>query len=252
VAWNADDLDGDATTATLLYSPNAGLTWLPVASDIAGTEALVDSNTLPGSTQALMRVIVTDGFHTVVADSDSIFTVADKAPTVEIFGPEEINGLNGGEPQTFTGIARDPQGFALPDDGFIWMLDGEAVGVGNPLELRPEPGDRVLTLLVEGDNGLAGEATREFVVSDFDSDGDGVPDNADACPASPQIATVIVGECVAEAENRILMDGCTVTERLDAESSLPGKLLALNQLHRDGDVGQRGSVNIRLCIVRPE
>ena len=50
----------------------------------------------------------------------------------------------------------------------------------------------------------------------FDFDGDGFPDDSDACPASDLAPTVVIDSCDSGAENDLLSDGCTITDRIDA------------------------------------
>jgi len=48
----------------------------------------------------------------------------------------------------------------------------------------------------------------EYVVSD--SDGDGIPDDEDACPDSDLSETVVIDGCDSGVENVLLEDGCTI------------------------------------------
>lgn len=50
----------------------------------------------------------------------------------------------------------------------------------------------------------------------FDLDGDGFPDDSDACPASNLAATVVIDSCETGVENDLLSDGCTISDRIDA------------------------------------
>jgi hypothetical protein len=50
----------------------------------------------------------------------------------------------------------------------------------------------------------------------FDLDGDGFPDDGDACPASNLAPTVVIDSCESGAENDLLSDGCTISDRIDS------------------------------------
>jgi|GEM_PF-5219851 hypothetical protein len=96
IMWDAEDLDGDDLDFRILYSADAGNTWSPLASNVDDplTTAItstkdVDVSTLEPSDDAKFRVIGTDGFNTVTADS-SVFTVSGEAPVISIFAPTQI------------------------------------------------------------------------------------------------------------------------------------------------------------------
>ena len=61
----------------------------------------------------------------------------------------------------------------------------------------------VLWFRVDGDLGIA------------DSDGDGIPDDADACPESDLSPTVVVNSCDSTVANEVLADGCTITDLIE-------------------------------------
>jgi hypothetical protein len=81
VRWNASDADGNNNlTYSLLYSADAGLSWRTVADNINRSQVTVNLANLPGSPQALFRVIATDGVNTAIADSNHTLTVPSKTP----------------------------------------------------------------------------------------------------------------------------------------------------------------------------
>ncbi len=69
VSWQGTDLDGDALSYTLLYSPDHGATWLPIDSDLTATQYELDASFLEPGDGYLIRVIVTDGVRTAEAIS---------------------------------------------------------------------------------------------------------------------------------------------------------------------------------------
>jgi hypothetical protein len=157
--WTASDDDGDDLTFTLLYSPDDGFTWFPVASGLTENQVDVDSSLLAASDMARLRVIATDGFHTVHDQSAATFTVSDAPPEVTIDEPPAGATVAVGTLVEFRGTARGKDGGTIPGDDYVWLLDDEPIATGRSVNLRIP--DEVLTLklqVAEGD-GPVGEAS---------------------------------------------------------------------------------------------
>jgi hypothetical protein len=75
ITWQARDTDGDQLTYDLLYSPDAGQTWLPLAVHLTERHYTFETAALLFSQQALIRVIANDGFHTQIDETDKTFTI---------------------------------------------------------------------------------------------------------------------------------------------------------------------------------
>ncbi len=88
INWSASDLDGDSLTFVIQYSPDADTTWQTLASELTSTSYELQLDYLAGSDQALLRVLVSDGFHTGQDVSDGIFSIAKHAPEAYIQTPE--------------------------------------------------------------------------------------------------------------------------------------------------------------------
>ena len=59
------------------------------------------------------------------------------------------------------------------------------------------------------------------------SDADGVPDGKDSCIGSDPRRTVIIGRCNSRAGNDLMVDGCSVSDRLNECTDMrPGRYLA--------------------------
>jgi hypothetical protein len=86
----------------------------------------------------------------------------------------------------------------------------------------------------------------------LDSDGDGIPDDRDACPASDTSETIVIDGCDSGVENPLGADGCTASDRIDALARgarnhgkfVSGVSKLVKQLFKSGAVtrGNRGAV----------
>ena len=72
VTWEAADADHDALNYTVLYNTGADERWVPLATDVTGLSATVDTSLLAGSRQARVRVRATDGVNTTEADNPEL------------------------------------------------------------------------------------------------------------------------------------------------------------------------------------
>jgi hypothetical protein len=91
ITWEAGDADDDSLLYDLLYSPDGGQSWLPLAVRLNRTDYTFYTGQIPASDNALIRVIATDGFHTNLDQSDAPFTI--QAPlenSLIILGPAAV------------------------------------------------------------------------------------------------------------------------------------------------------------------
>lgn len=73
LAWQAIDADGDSLTYDVLYSPDRGQRWFPLATRLKETGYTFDVSQLAASQQALIRVIASDGFYVGIDETDLPF-----------------------------------------------------------------------------------------------------------------------------------------------------------------------------------
>jgi hypothetical protein len=130
IRWSANDPDGDQLHYTILYTPDDGNRWYPVAANLEGTTFNVDMSTLPGGDLARMRVIATDGFNNGFDVSAATFSVTDNPPQVFIHSPLDNATLAPDQPFQFQGEAFDLEDGSLPEEAFLWELDGDPIGTG--------------------------------------------------------------------------------------------------------------------------
>ena len=155
VAWQASDLDNDALTYTVLYNTGADSRWVPIATDVTGLSATVDTALLVGSRQARVRVRATDGVNTTEADSGT-FIVPGHPPMVAILGGADGKQVNRHTAE-FTGAAYDPREGMLPAARLQWTSDRDgALGSGRHIKAtKPlSSGVHVITLTATNAQGL--------------------------------------------------------------------------------------------------
>ena len=87
ISWSASDADGDSLLFDVMYSADGGLVWFTLVIGHNESSLLVDLSNLEGSDIALVRVMVTDGFHSNSDKSNGFFTVPNNAPVVTILSP---------------------------------------------------------------------------------------------------------------------------------------------------------------------
>lgn len=160
IRWTATDADGDALEFSLLYSKDGGASWLPIAAELTETSYAVDMGEFPGGTQARIRVLASDGFHTTSADAGP-FTVSRKAPRPVIVEPEDGAVVFPGQPIVLVGGGDDLEDGALNRNTFSWSsnLVG-SLGQGGRVDLAGLPrGDHRITLQARDSDGQTGTHT---------------------------------------------------------------------------------------------
>ncbi len=162
IRWRAHDADGDVLRFTILYSPNQGKSWWPVAWSVEGDSYTVDSGLLPGGEGAVVRVIATDGLHTTYDDSDGPFTVFNNPPRAFITWPIGETTAAPGEPIVLEGDATDLEDGTLPDDAYIWSVDKTVFATGRRVTARLPVGCHTITLMVVDSVGETGYDTIEI------------------------------------------------------------------------------------------
>lgn len=91
ITWAGTDLDGDSLRYDVLYSPDGGLRWLPLAIGLSETYYTIDTAQLLNTSDALVLVVANDGFLASEDASDAVFTVEPPAPnSLSLRGPARV------------------------------------------------------------------------------------------------------------------------------------------------------------------
>jgi hypothetical protein len=157
ITWQASDPAGKRLSFRILYSPNGGSKWVPIATKLTGSSYEVDISTLPPSNQAMIRIIASNGFNSTTADS-ALFNVVKTPPKVAIFSP-----VAGGEYYTnsslvFKGSAIDASGEEIPDNQTYWEYNGVNFGSGKVLINNLPVGTYEITFGAFDSNNMTAEA----------------------------------------------------------------------------------------------
>jgi hypothetical protein len=167
VIWEASDADGDDLTFGVFYSDDGGDTWMPVATDLTETSYRLDTTSLPGSEEVHIRVLVSDGFHTISVDSPPL-SVPTKAPEVLIATPDEGDLSPPEQALYLDGSAYDPEDGSLSDAALSWWSDRDGLlGRGATLivpGLTLSSGWHTITLRAADSDGQIGSASVNLFV----------------------------------------------------------------------------------------
>lgn len=164
IEWTASDPDGDPLTYNLLYSNDGGSTWYPIAAGLTETSYVVEAGTIPGGSQARIKVIASDGYHNAEDMSDANFTVTDSAPEAEIISPKDNSVASPGAPLLLQADGSDAEDEALPDEFFLWSEGDTQLGLGRELPVNLAPGRHTITLTVSDSAGNTATDTIEVFV----------------------------------------------------------------------------------------
>lgn len=133
----------------------------------------------------------------------------------------------------------------VDDDSFGRSVaaHGETVAVGAPRHDGPAR-----------DSG----AIYVFATKEEDTDGDGIPDDVDACPTSDLTATVIIDVCDSGVENILFEDGCTTSDeiaQLIENANNHGQFTSSvthlsNELAQDGIIANQEKGAIQSCAAQ--
>jgi hypothetical protein len=136
LAWDATDMDGDILTYYVDFSSDGGRSWMALSGGQSGATSIVNFDQLPGSKEARLRVVVTDGINTAAATS-GIFEVARKRPQLSINVPGKEFVVSPQALPTFEVRAFDWEDGPIDNPlAYSWSIDGVAkIQIGRRLNV---------------------------------------------------------------------------------------------------------------------
>jgi hypothetical protein len=159
ITWTGSDPNGDSLTYEVLYSRDNAATWIGVGSGTTGNSYTLDFSSLPGGANALIKVMVSDGFWSAEDVSDNPFSVANKPPTAVITSPPSAASFNANTMITLQGAGMDLEDGFMSDSALSWTSDRDGLlGTGQLLEKLLSLGTHVITLTATDLGGLKSSA----------------------------------------------------------------------------------------------
>jgi len=120
--WTGGDLDGDALRYLVQYSADAGITWETLSTDLVTDSLTVERANLSGSSDARLKVQVSDGFN-VREEISNAFSVGNNAPVVTILSPQTGELYSGVQTLTLEAVGLDPEDGNLTGANIQWSSD---------------------------------------------------------------------------------------------------------------------------------
>lgn len=200
ITWNSADMDDDQLIFDLYYSADDGKSWRPIIMDLNAGLYDWNSELVPGSTNARIRIIASDGVNTTFDDSDNTFTVESKTPEARIIRPADKASYFMNQIIDFKSDAFDEEDGVISSDQFSWSsdIDGD-IGIGSGFTAENlSPGTHTITLTVsDSDKNSVSESVEITIQATADIDGDGIGDDADTEPYRDNTPlTFDYGDCV--------------------------------------------------------
>ena len=187
ISWNGVDNDGDQLLYRVMYSGDGGSSWYEVATT-TNESISVDTETLPGGSNGLLRVYASDGLNSSSADVTPL-AMPNSAPLVTItprlnsdgVGGREVNGLvtfPAGSTVEFDAVAFDLEDGPIDESTYSWNADGfiDQFDTGPTFRKNGmQPGFYELTVTTTDSDGRSGTGSMLFrVLPKQVSDGSGV------------------------------------------------------------------------------
>ncbi len=168
VNWTASDPDGSPLVYLVQFSPDGGNSWDTLMLDWDQTNLDIPPDTLPATTNGLIRVTASDGFNTYTAQSAGPFTITNHVPAISILQPGSGALFYGDQTIVLEADAYDLEDGSLDGTNVLWTssLDGP-LGSGStlPLEtLNLHEGIHLVTATAIANSGLTNSASVQITV----------------------------------------------------------------------------------------
>jgi subtilisin-like proprotein convertase family protein len=189
ISWTSNDPDGDLLTFSLQYSKDGGATWEIVAQYLEGDHVDLDAANIGRTEQGKFRILVSDGVHTASDDSDGVFVVPNRFPSVSITEPTGPLTIAVGQTLSLEGEAYDVDTGTLTDEQLQWSSDIDGVlGTGASLSVATlSVGQHTITFRADdGEGGVSTATVAVTVVPDLSQ----LPPVPDALTVGPTLLTL--------------------------------------------------------------
>ncbi len=144
--WSVNYRGSEKVQAKVLYSNDDGKTWQPLGNRTEKQEMIIKASDLRGGRQCCFAVKVSDGFNTVVAESERFF-VPDLPPQVLILDPLDGETYESERSLLLNGQAYNPNTDEEITDQLLWesSMDGK-LAEGQLAQVQLTKGEHKITL----------------------------------------------------------------------------------------------------------
>jgi hypothetical protein len=167
VEWQASDADGDPLQALIQYSPDNGATWRGVQARPSGSQVSLGADWMPSSNNAKIRVSVTDGMNTAVAEVGNLTLSPNRPPSTGINTPRDGATFRAGAMVTLIGTGYDLEDGWLGTTSLSWYssIDG-FLGNGSGLSIASlSNGTHTIELRASDSQGAIGSKTVSIMLA---------------------------------------------------------------------------------------
>ncbi len=158
VSWLAEDSDSEELTYSVLFSQDGGTTYTVIGTELHSTDFEYVTEFLPGSDNAWVQVVATDGLNTSRHTVGPI-TITNKAPTVFIQSPTAGSVFAAGATVHFAVKAQDLEDGTIHSSSIEWISDRDgSLGVGETLAVNTlSHGHHVIRVIARDSQSLTAE-----------------------------------------------------------------------------------------------
>lgn len=160
IKWKGKDRDGDSLSYHVEMSPDGGNSWESLALNYKFTSLEADLGSMGSTQNGLVRVQVSDGFHTASDTSDGVFSTPNSPPTVVMLTPSPHDLFFGEQLLVFKAFSHDVEDGSLVDSDLAWESDIDGfIGEGHNMNVMASsltPGNHTITLLGRDSGGATG------------------------------------------------------------------------------------------------
>lgn len=177
VRWNSSHPAGLKLYHGVALTYDDGRTWQRLRADVRRSSLQFDPKGLAGGDSCRFRVVVSDGFNTTFADSET-FSMPVKPPVVVLLDPDDRAEVVTGRPVHLQVEAISPRFGSLEGEAIRWESDRQgALGVGRELWVELVEGRHRIAVTAE--SGPESVRTLKFQVvaraNETHNDGRAVP-----------------------------------------------------------------------------